>query len=101
MKRRECGDAQRGRAAAAFSRSGPCMCDEVRGRGGVRMGVRWDHAPGGEVRGKIRRYGGGATFFNLHFTVYHYSFFCFLLLFLFWISQPMHGVSLWRQQNEK
>lgn len=28
------------------------------------------------------------------FTFYHYVYF-------FWISQPMHGVSLWRQQNGK
>lgn len=93
MKRRECGDAQRGRAAAAFSRSGPCMCDEVRGRGGVRMGVRWDHAPGGEVRGKIRRYGGGATFFNLHFTVYHYSLFFFVFCFFFVLDLPANAWS--------
>lgn len=38
----------------------------------------------------------GGNLFNLHIQLYHLS-----LLVLFWISQPMHGVSLWRQQNEK
>lgn len=71
----------------------------VRGRG--VLWVRWDHAPGGEVREEIHRYGGVHFWVAIFstctsdFTIYHYSF------SFFWISQPMHGVSLWRQQNEK
>lgn len=41
-----------------------------------------------------RRANLGGNLFNLHIQLHQ-------LPLLFWISQPMHGVSLWRQQNNK
>lgn len=38
----------------------------------------------------------GGNLYKLHIWLHHLP-----LLVLFWISQPMHGVSLWRQQNGK
>ncbi len=38
----------------------------------------------------------GGALFNSPTQLYHLP-----ILLFFWISQPMHGVSLWRQQNER
>lgn len=77
-------------------RSGP--------RGSTELQVGWEGEQVGPCnwrRGtwkKIHRYGGvqfGWQSFQQHdYTIYHYYIF-------FWISQPMHGFSLWRQQNER
>lgn len=62
-------------------------------------GNRWDHATGEEVRGKkytdMEACNLGGNLFNNTTTPFT------TIIYFFWISQPMHGFSLWRQQNER